>query len=82
MAKEIERSGLPTVLVTALPGVALKVGTNRVVRGKSFSHPCGDPSLEPPGELRFRIDLVREACRALTVPVVGPTLFELSSPGS
>jgi glycine reductase len=80
MAKELERAGVPTVLVTALPGVAMKVGANRVLRGKSFSHPCGDPALDAGAERRFRVSLVRQALAALQTPVEGPTLFETAAP--
>jgi glycine reductase len=70
------------VLVTALPGVAMKVGANRIVRGKSFSHPCGDPSVDSGAEQRFRIGLIRQALAALQTPVEGPTLFEATGPGA
>lgn len=41
LAKEIERAGIPTVFVTALPTVAEMVGANRVVRGPAITHPAG-----------------------------------------
>ena len=75
MAKEVERAGIPTVLITSLSSVALKVGANRVLQGKRFSHPCGNPGLKLPEERAWRIELVRTALRALTTPVAGPTLF-------
>ena len=76
MAKELERAGLPTVTVTSLASVALKVGANRVVRGTRFSHPCGHPGLTPDDERAWRVDLVRAAVAALRTPVAEPTLFE------
>lgn len=76
MAKELERAGFPTALVTTLTDVALKVGANRVVRGASFSHPCGRPGLAEADELAFRCALVDRALAALRTPVDGPTLFE------
>lgn len=76
MAKELERAGFPTALVTSLTAVALTVGANRVVRGGRFSAPCGNPALAAADERAFRLDLVREALRALATPVTGPTLFE------
>lgn len=75
MAKEMERAGIPTVLITSLSSVALKVGANRVIQGKRFSHPCGNPVLKPEDERSWRIELVQTAMRALTTPVTGPTLF-------
>ena len=76
MAKEIERAGLPTVLITSLSSVALKIGANRVVQGKRFSHPCGNPDLNPTDEKAWRIELIRSGMKALQTPVEGPTLFK------
>ena len=58
--------------------MALKVGANRVVRGRRFSHPCGDPALDADGERALRLALVRKAVLALATPVGGPTLFEVT----
>jgi glycine reductase complex component B subunit gamma len=77
MAKEMERAGFPTALVTSLSSVALKVGANRVIQGKRFSHPCGNPDLNPKDEKAWRLQLVRTALQALATPVSGPTLFEV-----
>ena len=75
MAKELEREGLPTVIVTSLTDVALKVGANRVLRGASFSAPCGRP--DSADERRFRLALVRRAVAILGTPVDRPTLFDV-----
>jgi hypothetical protein len=71
---------LPTVIVTSLTDVALKVGANRVLRGASFSSPCGRPGLDAPDERRFRLELVRRAVAVLGTPVDGPTLFDDGGP--
>jgi len=76
MAKEMERAGIPTALITSLSSVALKIGANRVVQGKRFSHPCGNPALSPADEKAWRIELIRTALKALAEPVDQPTLFE------
>ena len=76
MAKEMERAGIPTVLITSLSLVALKVGANRVLQGKRFSNPCGNPELKPEDERAWRVELLRRALRALATPVAMPTLFE------
>ena len=78
MARELERAGFPTAIVTSLADVALKVGANRVVRGARFSHPCGRPDLGQPDERVWRLALVRRALDALRTRVDGPTLFEPS----
>jgi glycine reductase len=73
----MERAGLPTVMVTSLPSVALKVGANRVLRGPRFSHPCGNPALGEKDERTWRVDFLRRAIAALETPVPGPTLFDV-----
>ena len=80
MAKELEREGLPTVIVTSLTDVALKVGANRVLRGASFSSPCGRHDLDAAAERSFRLALVRRAVAALATTVDRPTLFDDDEP--
>jgi hypothetical protein len=41
LAKEIERVGIATVLVTALPTVATMIGVNRNVHAPAITHPFG-----------------------------------------
>lgn len=41
LAKEIERAGIATVFVTALPTIATMIGVNRVVHGPAITHPFG-----------------------------------------
>jgi glycine/betaine/sarcosine/D-proline reductase family selenoprotein B len=41
LAKEIERAGIPTVFVTALPTVAVMIGVNRNVHAPAITHPFG-----------------------------------------
>lgn len=62
--------------------MALKIGANRIFRGKSFSHPCGDPSVDAAAERRFRFALIRQALAALQTPVTEPTLFEATGLGA
>ena len=50
--EEIERAGIPTVFVTALPTIATMIGANRVVRGVAITNPFGDPERSPAGERR------------------------------
>jgi glycine/betaine/sarcosine/D-proline reductase family selenoprotein B len=56
LAKEIERAGIPTVYITALPTVATMIGANRIVRGPAITHPFG---LEA-GERRRIVELALE----------------------
>ena len=71
---------MPTVVVTSLADVALKVGANRVLRGASFSSPCGRPGADIDDERRFRLALVRRAVAILGIPVDHPTLFDKDGP--
>ena len=64
------------MIVTSLTDVALKVGANRVLRGASFSAPCGRPGVDADDERRFRLALVRRAVAILGTAVDGPTLFD------
>lgn len=75
MSKELERAGLPVALVTAMFPVAQQVRANRIVKGVSIPHPCGDPSLPKELDARLRQDIIRTALRALETEVEGPTLF-------
>lgn len=75
MAKEIERAGIPTVLVTCLTNVAEMVGANRILAGVAIPHPVGDPGLTAEEERRERRRLLLRALEALTVPVEAPRLF-------
>lgn len=76
MAKEFEREGLPTALVSALPLIPLSIGANRIVRGRAIVHPLGNPALSREMEREVRRGIVLTALRALETPVRGPTVFE------
>ncbi len=72
-----ERSGLPTVLVSALCPLVKSVGANRIVEGRAVPHAFGDPGLSPADEKVFRRQVVEAALRALEAPVAGPTVFKV-----
>jgi glycine/betaine/sarcosine/D-proline reductase family selenoprotein B len=67
----MERKGIATVFVTALPTIAQMVGANRILRGVSIAHPAGDPSLAPADESALRRRIVERALEMLA-PEVGP----------
>lgn len=75
MAKELERAGFPTVLVTCLTNVAEMVGANRILAGVAIPHPVGDPGLSPEEERQHRRRLLLRALEVLSVPVEAPRLF-------
>ena len=65
MAKEFERAGLPTALITTIVPLAQSIGPNRIVAGKAVPHPVGDPSLGRVEEKELRRRLIRKALEAL-----------------
>jgi betaine reductase len=76
LAREIERVGLPAVLITAIPSVAFTVGANRIIRGVAIPHPVGAPSEKPAEELAIRKRLLERALKALSEPILEQTIFE------
>jgi betaine reductase len=76
MSVELERRGLPTAMISALPPVAMELGANRVVRGIKIPHPCGDPTADPAVDRGLRLQIVGGALRALSQVVARPTIFE------
>ncbi len=75
MAREIERSGLPVVIMCNLIDVAKTVGANRMVQTVSVPYPLGDPELSPEAEWQLRTSRVGAALDALATDVKEPTVF-------
>lgn len=75
ISKELEKAGLPVALISAMYPVAQQVRANRIVKGVSIPHPCGDPSLTKELDARLRREIVKTALRALEAEVNGPTVF-------
>ena len=69
LEREIERAGIPAVLITALVPVAKMLGANRIVQGIGITHPVGNPNLSPNEEKELRKRLVGSALRLLTEKV-------------
>ncbi len=76
MAKEIERHGIPVAMISAIHGLPLTTGANRVIRGARIEHVCGDPNLGPEKDFAYGLRIVQTALRALQTDVSGPTLFD------
>jgi glycine reductase len=66
LEKEIERAGIPAVLVTALLPTAHTLHANRVVQGTAITHPFGDPRVSPLEEKALRRTIVAQALESLT----------------
>ena len=65
MAKEIERAGIPIVVMCNLIDVAKTVGSNKIVPTVSMPYPLGDPTLSKEEEWALRYHRVGVALDAL-----------------
>ena len=75
MSKELEKAGLPVALISAMFPVAQQVRANRIVKGVSIPHPCGDPNLSKELDARLRHEIIETALKALEADVKEPTVF-------
>jgi glycine reductase complex component B subunit gamma len=66
LEKEIERSGIPAVLITTLIPTAKMLGANRVVAGNAITSPLGDPKISLPEEKALRRRILTSALEFLT----------------
>lgn len=81
LTKEIEKVGIPTVLITTLVPTAQTVGANRIVQGAGITHPLGNPKLSDEEEKALRKQLLKAAFRLLTEPVEQSSLQDAPLPG-
>jgi glycine reductase complex component B subunit gamma len=65
LEKEIERVGIPCVLITALTAPAKSIGANRIVQGIAITNPVGNPELNPEAEKELRRKIVLRALEDL-----------------
>ena len=63
----MERLGIPTAFITALPTIALQAGANRVLRGVSITHPVSDPRASD--EVASRCAVVERALEMLETEI-------------
>jgi glycine reductase complex component B subunit gamma len=68
LEKEIERAGIPAVLITALVPTAQTLHANRIVPGIGITNPLGDPLLSRVEEKALRKKIVLDALKTLTAP--------------
>ena len=73
---------LPVAIVTTIYPMAEQVGANRIVKGVSIPHPCGDPSFSPEIDAKLRQGIVETALKALRSEVKAPTVFVPNLPVS
>jgi glycine/betaine/sarcosine/D-proline reductase family selenoprotein B len=67
LAKEIERAGIPTVFVTALPTVATMIGVNRHVHAPAITHPFGLDEAERRRIVECALAMLESEVEPLTV---------------
>jgi glycine/betaine/sarcosine/D-proline reductase family selenoprotein B len=70
LAKEIERAGITTVFVTALPTIASMIGVNRIVHAPAITYPFGLDEAE-------RRKIVERALELLETHVESTTVWEV-----
>ena len=63
-------------MVTAIYGLALTTGANRVVKGKRIEHVLGDPNLGAEKDRDYSMRLIQTALKVLEKKVEGPTFFD------
>ena len=67
-------------MISAIYGLALTTGANRVVKGARIEHVCGDPELGAVKDYAYGMEIVRTALEAVQTEVAVPTLFEPGQP--
>ena len=75
LAREIEKGGIPVVVITAMTMLAKQIGANRIVTGTKIPHPCGDPTLPEEADRALRREIMKCALSVLQTEVSGPTVF-------
>ena len=63
-------------MVSAIYGLALGVGANRIVKGAKIEHVLGDPKMGSEKDRAYSLNLVRIALKTLEQEVTEPTLFD------
>jgi len=71
LEKEIERVGIPAVLITALSPTAKTIGANRIVQGIAITNPLGNPRISEGEERALRKEIVESALKLLTSNMTG-----------
>ncbi len=74
----IEKAGILTVQITAIPNIAEMLGVNRVVVGAAVPHPTGDPKLEDAvKEKKLRRRYVEKALELMQTDLEKPVIVTI-----
>lgn len=66
LVNEIEKAGIPAVLITAMTPTAKMFNVCRIVAGRAITSPLGDPKLSSSEEKAVRRRIVLNALELLT----------------
>ena len=77
LTRELEREGIPAVIITALPTIATAAGANRVLRGIAISTPVGDPLRSHEEERALRERLLSKALDMIEADVEPGSVWEV-----
>ncbi len=75
--KEIERAGIPVVIMCNLIPVATTVGANKIVPTISIPYPLGDPQTPKEVQWKLRYHRVGVALDALAEDIKEQTVFRV-----
>ena len=75
MVNEMEKSGIPTALITNMTAVARSIGSPRVIPGIAINNPCSDIDLPMEEQLKMRRNYIDRALEAVSAEVSGQEFF-------
>ena len=75
MVNEMEKSGIPTALITNMTAVARSIGSPRVIPGIAINNPCSDIDLPMEEQLKMRRNYIDRALKAVSAEVSGQEFF-------
>ena len=75
MVNEMEKSGIPTALITNMTAVARSIGSSRVIPGTAINNPCSDIDLPMEEQLKMRRNYIDRALKAVSAEVSGQEFF-------
>lgn len=78
MGNEVEKAGIPLVVMANLISIAKTVGTNKIVPTISIPYPLGNPLASKEEQREIRYNMVGTSLDALTAEIEEQTVFEVS----
>lgn len=78
MGNEVEKAGIPLVVMANLISIAKTVGTNKIVPTISIPYPLGNPLASEDEQREIRYNMVGTALDSLTAEIEEQTVFEVS----